>query len=127
MWDLESDEWWADGPVLLDFDGEQVEINHQKFDDLSVTWNTVDTSRPLRWGDGSDELGWRRGVPPALAALRGQTLRGVELLERAGGDVADETVAVSFEFPDSQVTVCNNLDENGLEFGSPQPERRRQP
>ncbi|XVS65101.1 hypothetical protein ACQPYE_03270 [Actinosynnema sp. CA-299493] len=30
VWDLERDEWWADCPVLLDFDGERIEINHAR-------------------------------------------------------------------------------------------------
>ncbi|WP_205302879.1 hypothetical protein [Nonomuraea montanisoli] len=28
VWDLDEDKWFADCPVLLDFEGEQVEINH---------------------------------------------------------------------------------------------------
>ncbi|MFB8780728.1 hypothetical protein VSS38_13600 [Streptomyces albogriseolus] len=28
LWDVADDTWFADGPVLLDFDGEQVEIGH---------------------------------------------------------------------------------------------------
>jgi hypothetical protein len=36
-WERNDDQWFADCPVLLDFDGMQVEINHQKFDDLSIT------------------------------------------------------------------------------------------
>ncbi|WP_411138081.1 hypothetical protein [Streptomyces sp. C10] len=42
VWDLQDDEWFCDCPVLFDFDGEQVEINHHKFDDLSLTWKTID-------------------------------------------------------------------------------------
>lgn len=42
VWDTQDDEWFSDCPVLLDFDGEQVEINHYKFHDLSITWNSVD-------------------------------------------------------------------------------------
>ncbi|MDQ7807286.1 hypothetical protein Q5425_26420 [Amycolatopsis sp. A133] len=45
LWDLDADEWFADGPVLLDFDGEQAEVNHYEFDDLSITWNTIDPVR----------------------------------------------------------------------------------
>ncbi|MEU1720519.1 hypothetical protein [Nonomuraea sp. NPDC005692] len=37
VWDLDEDVWFSDGLVLLDFEGEQVEITHQKFDEISVT------------------------------------------------------------------------------------------
>ncbi|WP_143532387.1 hypothetical protein [Saccharothrix sp. ALI-22-I] len=129
LWDLDADEWFSDGPVLLDFDGEQVEINHQKFDDLSITWNTVDpVGQPAwaygDWGHPDDHvfhLGWRHDARSELAALQGRQLLAAELLEYAGGDIADGMVAVSFAFSDGRVTVSNGLDENSLEFGGPDP------
>src|SRR5882757_6264966 len=129
LWDLDDDEWFSDGPVLLDFDGEQVEINHQKFDDLSITWNTIDPVGQPAWtygdwsrpGDHIFHLGWRQDVRSELLALQGQRLLAAELLEYAGGDLADGMVAVSFAFSDGRVTVANGLDENSLEFGGPAP------
>ncbi|MFE7779093.1 hypothetical protein ACFU5O_35540 [Streptomyces sp. NPDC057445] len=32
----------------FDFEGERVEINHQELDDLSLTWNTIDSSGSVR-------------------------------------------------------------------------------
>jgi len=72
VWDLQDDEWFCDCPVLFDFDGEQVEINHQKFDDLSVTWNTIDTRRPVQWPDF--RLRWRPEPLSGLLSLRGLSL-----------------------------------------------------
>jgi hypothetical protein len=119
VWDLDDDAWFSDGLVLLAFEGEQVEIVHQKFDELSITWNTVDPTRPLDWAGQGLRLAWRQGVPGALAALTGQRLQAVELLEWAGEDMARGMVAVSFTFPDDQVTIYNALDENGMVFGLP--------
>jgi hypothetical protein len=42
VWDLRADEWFTDCLVVLDFGDEHVEINHQKFDDLSSTFNSID-------------------------------------------------------------------------------------
>ena len=116
-WDPEDDTWFADGLVLLDFDDEQVEIVHQKFDELSITWNAVDPTLDLVYS--GIRLVWRDDVPGELAALHGQRLRAVELLEWAGEDLAHGMVAVSFVFPDDRVTIYNALDENGLDFGTP--------
>ncbi|GAB3808584.1 hypothetical protein [Micromonospora zhanjiangensis] len=128
LWDLDDDAWFADGPVLLDFEGEQVEINHQKFDDLSITWNTVDPARPVDWPTDDDiRLAWRHDTSPEIAALPGQTLRVVELLEWTGADVANGMVAVGFTFADGQLTIYNALDENGLAFNPPEPDYRRHP
>ncbi|MGW4212707.1 hypothetical protein ACWEIJ_32310 [Lentzea sp. NPDC004789] len=132
LWDLDDDEWFADGPVLLDFDGEQVEINHRKFDDLSITWNTVDPAEQQAWTSGDwghpDDcpirLGWRHDARPETVALQGQQLHSAELLVYAGGDMADGMVAVSFAFPGGRVTISNGLDENSLEFGEPVHYRR---
>jgi hypothetical protein len=135
LWDLGADEWFSNGPVLLDFDGEQVEINHAKFGDLSVTWNTIDPAERATWSYGWDhepypyrvQLGWRRDARSELAALHGQQLLAAELLEYAGGGIADGMVAVSFGFPAGRVTVFNGLDENNLEFGGPNPDYLRHP
>ncbi|MFD8531554.1 hypothetical protein ACFV0L_29450 [Streptosporangium canum] len=118
VWDLDDDVWFADGLVLLDFEGEQVEIVHTKFDEISITWNTVDLAQPLDWGE-EFRLAWRDGVPSELAALKGQRLQAVELLEWEGEDMAQGMVAVSFAFPNGRVTIYNALDENGMEFEPP--------
>ncbi|GAB3884431.1 hypothetical protein GCM10027612_18130 [Microbispora bryophytorum subsp. camponoti] len=77
LWDLDKDVWFSDGLVLLDFEGEQIEIVHQKFDEISITWNTVDPARTLDWAGEGFRLAWREGVPGALARLQGQRLQAV--------------------------------------------------
>ncbi|MEU5536959.1 hypothetical protein [Streptomyces sp. NPDC020362] len=119
VWDLQDDEWFCDCPVLFDFDGEQVEINHHKLDELSVTWNTIDPARPVRW-PGFD-LQWRSEPLPELQALRGLALKDTELLEWMGRDVAHGNVDVGFAFETGRVTVFNSLDENGLSFDAALP------
>ncbi|WP_060905601.1 hypothetical protein [Streptomyces scabiei] len=123
VWDVRDDEWFSDCPVLLDFTGEQVEISHQKFDDLSITWNTVDPHQSVQWPDF--DLKWRHDVRPDLHALQDQILQDVELLEWTGSDMAQGTVAVSFRFPHSQLTIANALDENQLTIGPPESGYRR--
>ncbi|MFG3157780.1 hypothetical protein ACGF7W_37750 [Streptomyces sp. NPDC048219] len=117
LWDRQDDAWFRDGPVVFDFDGEQAEINHRRFDEVSLTWNTIDPRLPARW-PGFD-LRWRAEPLPELAALQGLPLQGVELLEGTGDNSAQATVDVSFVFHTSRVTVFNALDENGLSFALP--------
>ncbi|KIF67104.1 hypothetical protein HY68_35865 [Streptomyces sp. AcH 505] len=118
VWNVQDNEWFSDCPVLLDFTGEQVEINHQKFDDLSITWNAIDPHKPVLWSDF--DLQWRHDMRAELHTLQGQILQDVEFLEWTGSDMAQGSVAVSFRFPDNQVTIANALDENGLSFGPPE-------
>ncbi|MGW6504623.1 hypothetical protein [Nonomuraea angiospora] len=118
VWDLDEDEWFADCPVLLDFEGEQVEVNHRKFDELSITWNTIDPTRSLEWSDF--HLAWRDDVPNELIALVGQPCSAVELLTWRNRDFVERTiVSLGFGFPNGQVTIYNALDENGMEFTPP--------
>ncbi|GHC84256.1 hypothetical protein GCM10007079_26070 [Nocardiopsis terrae] len=117
VWNRQDGEWFSDCPVLLDFDGEQLEINHAKLDDLSLTWNTIDPRRPVLW-TGFD-LKWCRGKRPEVGILHQQTLRDVELLERTGTDMDEGTVAVCFRFMSGQMVVLNALDENGMAFEPP--------
>jgi hypothetical protein len=128
VWDLTEDSWWADCPVLLDFDGEQVEINHQKFDDLSITWNTVEPAQPVTWPTADNlRLAWRNDATPELTALHGQTLKAVELLECESNDIANGMVAVGFTLTNGHLTIYNALDENGLQFQPPTVNYRRHP
>ncbi|MEV0811106.1 hypothetical protein [Micromonospora sp. NPDC050200] len=128
VWDLDADEWFADCPVLLDFGADQVEVNHQKFDDLSITWNSADPTRPVRWPTSDDfQLAWRAEPLPQLAPLPGQRLSHAELLEWAGDDMANGSIALSFALSTAQLIIYNALDENGLTVDPPEPCWRRQP
>jgi hypothetical protein len=121
VWDLEDDVWFSDGLVLLAFEDEQVEIVHQKF---RRTLYHLEHGRPASaagLGQPRTSAGLAAGRAPELAGLTGQRLRDVELLEWTGEDVARGTVAVSFAFPDGQITIYNALDESGMEFGLPDP------
>lgn len=60
VWDDDDDSWFADCPMVLDFDEERLEINHQKFDDISITWCMIDVTR----GAAMADIGW---LSPAVA------------------------------------------------------------
>lgn len=127
-WDHTDDDWWGEYPVLLDFDGSQVEISHQKFDELAITWNTVDPAVPVDLSsddDGLRQLVWRNDVPAELVALHGAELRAVEFLEWLPPDLAKGVIAVGFEFATGYLTVFNALDESRLRFDGPTAQERR--
>lgn len=51
VWILDSDCWFADLPVVVVFDdGSQLEVCWQKFDELSISWNTIDVNVTPRCG-----------------------------------------------------------------------------
>lgn len=129
VWNLEHEEWFADLPVVLTFDGGgQLEVCWQKFDDLSVTWDTIDTGvRPRAWVEWP--LEWRRAAHPALDANVGTSVHTVAMTEHLF-----QTERVDQPGPSSRawlvgglwfgtdgpgLHVFNALDENGLDAGKP--------
>ncbi|MFL1903522.1 hypothetical protein ACJWDR_31130 [Streptomyces tauricus] len=59
--------------------------------------------------------------------MRGQSLKGVELLECTGRDLARGNTDVSFVFATSRVTVFDALDVNGLSFAPPDRRQKSHP
>lgn len=129
LWDQDRDEWFNDGPVLLDFDGRQLEVNHRKLHEISITWDSIDPLRQSAWTWGWHgywvQMSWRQNPRAELLDCVGRTLSAVELMEWTGGDVADGMVALGMVFGSRCVTVFNALDENGLDFGAPDRRYRR--
>lgn len=126
VWDLDDDEWFTDAPVLLDFGAASVAVDHQKFGDVALTWDTVDPARPIE--DDFFHLEWRPEPLPELAGLPGRVLRHVELLEWVGGghgDVATGSIALGFDLAPAWLTIFNALDENGFEHDPPDGRYRR--
>jgi hypothetical protein len=125
VWNRELDEWFADLPIVLQLaDGRRLEICWEKFDDLSLTWGTIDVSvEPTAWVEWP--LEWR---PHPLAPLAGVT--GASLTEVFATGIRFETHDIGYpERTRSSVWlttglwfgtgsgglhVYNALDENGL-------------
>lgn len=123
VWNLELNEWFADLPVVLLFDdGRQVEISWQKFDDLSITWNTVDvTVAPIAWV--TSPLIWRSQAHETLRAVTGQTVASVASTEHlfTTRDLASARASsvwlasgLWLQTARTGLHIFNALDENGL-------------
>ena len=75
VWSNEYDEWWVDGPVVLDFEGELLEFQGIKLM-VSLTWNTPGLLEGL---DAPYE--WRDSIPEhCLEEVLGRTLEEIQLL-----------------------------------------------
>lgn len=75
VWNLEHDRWFADLPIVVQLkSGEQLELSWEKFDDLSITWNSIDlTITPIAWVTWP--LEWRRQALPELDAIAGAVVK----------------------------------------------------
>ncbi|WP_328930132.1 hypothetical protein OG429_02055 [Streptomyces sp. NBC_00190] len=120
----EDGDWFADCPVVLDFDGIQVEVCHWKFDELSIAQDTIDTSATIAGWESSELTPQWSHSDERLEPFVGQKLREVTLLEwrPAERDLAAGTVAVEFVFASDCLRIVNGMDENRLEVGAAQPD-----
>ncbi|MFJ4185058.1 hypothetical protein [Kitasatospora sp. NPDC089509] len=115
---VEDDDWFADCPVVLDFDGVQVEVCHTKLDEFSISWDTIDTAADIagwEWFELTPR--WSRS-DERLAPFVGRELSEVALLEwRPAG-----RVAVEFTFAGECLRIANGADENRIELGTAHPD-----
>jgi hypothetical protein len=133
-WNPYLDRWFPDMPLVLVFDhGARLELAWQRWDALSVTWNTIDLTVP------PEVLGrpyeWRSSQPESVAAVAGRTVTAVATKETPyfTGDVDFSNglpmhevsgwmiSGLWFEFGDVGLLVYNRLDANGLSANPTQP------
>ena len=126
-----DDDWFADLPVVMRFnDGTQMEVCWEKFDDLSLTWNTIDLSNtPRAWVDWP--LEWRRDAHADLMSGTGGIVADVRattfLFETQNVDDPEDksaawlTAGLWVATDCGDLHVFNALDENGL--AAKRPER----
>lgn len=126
---IEDGDWYAECPVVLDFDGVQVEISHSKLDELSISWNTIDTTTAISGWEWFELTPAWSSADERLEPFVGQELREVALLEwrPSRRDVAAGTLAVEFVFDAGRFHIANALDENSIDLGDAHPEFVRHP
>ncbi|MEV7326451.1 hypothetical protein [Streptomyces sp. NPDC093970] len=120
----EDGDWFADSPVVLDFDGIQVELCHWKFDELSISWDTIDTAADITGWESSELTPRWSHSDERLEPFVGHRLREVALLEwrPTVRDLAAGTVAVEFVFAHGCLRIANGLDENSIEADAAHPD-----
>ncbi|MEU5861660.1 hypothetical protein ABZ815_10840 [Nonomuraea sp. NPDC047529] len=117
---VEDGDWFADCPVVLHFDGIQAEICHWKLDELSIGWNTIDTTAAISGWEYLEQTPAWSDTDERLQPFVGQELREVALLEwrpSSRHDLADGTLAVEFIFDTGRFHIANALDENSIDIG----------
>jgi hypothetical protein len=122
---VEDGDWFADCPVVLDFDGVQAEICHWKFDELSISWDTIDTTAAISGWEWFELTPAWSSADERLEPFVGLELRDVALLQwrpSSRHDLADGTLAVEFVFDAGRFHIANALDENSIDVGDAHPE-----
>jgi hypothetical protein len=104
--------------VILDFDGVRAELCHWKLDEVSISWNTIDTTAVITGWDWFELTPQWSSADERLEPFIGQVLQEVALLEwrPSGQDLAFGNVAVEFVFDAGRFRIAN---ENAIDVGDP--------
>jgi hypothetical protein len=133
-WNPDRDQWFSDIPLVLVFDGGvQLELAWQRWDALSITWNTIDLTVPPEIVGQPYE--WRSSEPDPVAAIAGCTVTGLAVTESPYFEDADLDYPLPIdaaagwgvqglwiEFAGTGLHVYNGADSNGLSAEPARPE-----
>ena len=76
MWDINENEWYNDGPVILKIGGAQFEFTTYNLDNFSLTFDKIDLTSKLDWYGIGDELPliWKNRSNESVNNLLGRTI-----------------------------------------------------
>ena len=82
MWDEKENEWFPDGPVILEIDNSQYEFTANKLDEFSLTINSINLDEKLDWyGMGQEiPLSWKENGKEELLESLDQPIEAVRIL-----------------------------------------------
>lgn len=117
MW--ESDAWFPDGPVVLEFEEARLELAAFKLH-ICLSWDTIDVEQDLDWFGTDLQLEWRADALEPLAALR-DPLQDALAIEYRGS-----LNGLAFQTDHAYAELFNALDELGVASApGPDPEVSR--
>jgi hypothetical protein len=133
-WSPDLHRWFPDIPLVLVFDGGiQLELAWQRWDALSITWNTIDLmTAPEVLGQPYE---WRSSQPDPVAAVAGRAVTAFATTETPYFDrdadftnglpmhaVAGWSISgLWIDFGGVGLHVYNGVDANGLSSNPAQP------
>ncbi|NUR50990.1 MAG: hypothetical protein HOV71_22920 [Hamadaea sp.] len=130
-------QWCSTQPLVLRFAGTRLEIVFDGFDQLYLSWNTIDTDVPIDTPDQEDPemaLAWGDPSRPELDAVLGSVVRQVSVLENDFHlDLVDGRRTRSWMLAGLELVFDNErtlqlynvFSETTLELDTPDSDRRR--
>jgi hypothetical protein len=125
MWDLNENEWLADGPVILEINGQRFEFTAYQLDDFSMTINSFELSEKLDWYGSGDEmpLEWKENPKIELSKNLNKVITEINILTYDFYQKNNESeyilVGIEFVFEkesesdmENYFSIYNGLDQN---------------
>ncbi len=121
MWDVKENEWLADGPVILEINGNRFEFTVYQIAEFSLTINSFELSDALDWYGSGDEmpLTWKENGKDELIKNLNKPIIGINILTYTmesellyGIEFILETESVSHL--ENFFCIYNGLDQNEI-------------
>ena len=82
VWDLDENEWFFDGPVVLIFERNQVELCCNKLEEISITSGAADVrSNPIISWDPEGPYEWRKNALKEINCVVDNTVEKINIIE----------------------------------------------
>lgn len=127
MWNLNENEWLADGPVVVEINGQRFEFTAYQLDDFSMTVNSFELSEKLDWYGSGDEmpLAWKENPKTELNKNLNKVVSEINILTYDFYQKSNESeyILVGIEFvlekesesdKENFFSIYNGLDQNEL-------------
>lgn len=131
MWDEKENEWYPDGPVILEVDGNNYEFCAYQLDDFNFTLNKIDLTEKLDWYGMGDELplSWKENGKQELQESLNQPISAINILTynyksknvETGEPHEERFIMHGIEFElkkendnTTYFSIFNGLDQNAL-------------
>jgi hypothetical protein len=110
-WEQTEDAWFKDLPVIIRFEGCQLEICAYKTDEYAVSFDQIDVSEAIDYCGTDFVLRWEKNHLKDLNNFINKRILKVEIIEWMG-----KLTGMGFHLEDGYFAVCNGLDENEVCF-----------
>ncbi len=127
MWNLNEDEWLADGPVIIEIIGQRFEFTAYQLDDFSMTVDSFKLSEKLDWYGSGDEmpLNWQENPKIELNENLNKAITEINILtyDFYKNNIESEYVLIGIEFvlekkyesdEENFFSIYNGLDQNEI-------------
>jgi len=116
MWDEVENEWFADGPVVLEISNKRFEFCCTKLSDFSLTLNSFGLNEPIDWCELT--LVWKMNGLKKMTRNLDKEILTINIISYHSMLTGIEFILKKDSTKDSfnYFTITNGLDENALDI-----------
>lgn len=114
--------FWAESPVIIGVEGNQLEFCSFKDNEIAVTWDEIDLEEKLDWYGIQDlNLEWRKNAIENINDIIAQAIREIEIIEvmfdsKENNSFSTFLQGLGFAIEKGYLSIFNAFDETGFSY-----------